>query len=95
MKQYDANLKWRLTRTRNENDVRRFVINTRHQRARKDSTAVDRLATGVIHYEVEDLLRSFIKPGTVDEIMDNFMRDPPGICILHLKDSELIPGIRW
>ena len=92
VKQYDANLKWRLTRTRNENGVRRFVINTWHRRARKDSGVVDRLATGVMHYEVENLLRSFIKRDTVDEIMYNFARDPPGICILHIKESELISG---
>ena len=90
VKQYDVSRKWWLTRTRKENGVRRFVINTWHRRAGKEGTAVERLQTGVLHYEVENLLRSFIKRDTVDEIMNHFMRDPPGICVLHLKESELI-----
>ena len=94
VKQYDADRKWRLTRTRNKEGMRRFVINTWHRRAGKEESAVDRLAAGVGHYEVNDLLRSFIKGETVDEIMFNFMRDPPGICVLHIRESELIPGVK-
>ena len=90
VKQYDVSRKWWLTRTRKENGVRRFVINTWHRRTEKEGTAVERLQTGVLHYEVENLLRSFIKRDTVDEIMYTFARDSPGICVLHLKDSELI-----
>ena len=90
VKQYDADRKWRLTRTRNQEGMRRFVINTWHRRAGKEGAAIDRLAAGVEHYEVIDLLRSFIKGETVDEIMYIFMRDPPGICVLHIRESELI-----
>ena len=94
VKQYDADRKWRLTRTRNEEGMRRFVINTWRKRSRKEGPAVDRLAAGVDHFEVNALLRSFIKGETADEIIYNFMRDPPGICVLHIRESELIPGVK-
>ncbi len=93
VKQYDANRKWWLTRTRNEDGLKRFVINTWRQRAGEEGTAVERLQAGVLHYELHTLLRSFIKPKTADEIWTCFGKDPPGICVLHLKESELIPGV--
>jgi hypothetical protein len=70
------------------------VINTWRKRAGKEGTPVDRLAAGVLHYELPNLLRSFIKRKTADEIIYCFDRDPPGICVLHLKESELIPRVK-
>ena len=93
VKHYDANRKWWLTRTRGEMGVTRFIVNTLRQRAGEEGTAVERLTAGVLHYELHTLLRSFIKRETADEIWTCFGKDPPGICVLHLKDSELIPGV--
>ena len=94
VKQYDANRKWWLTRTRGESGVTRFIVNTLYQRAGKEGTALERLQAGVLHYELESLLGVFIRKETVDEIMYNFGRDPPGICVLHIRESELIPGVK-
>jgi len=90
--QYLGNRKFWLTRTHNEDDVERFVINTWRQRAEQDGSAVDRLSAGVAHWELRTLLRSFIKSETADQIWNSMGRNPSSICVLHLKKSELIPG---
>ena len=87
------NRKWWITRTRAKEDVFHFIVNTYRQRAGKDGTAIERLQAGVLHYEVEGLLSEFIKTQTVYEIMQLFGRDPSGICVLHVKRSELKKGL--
>ena len=74
--------------------VKRFIINTWRQRAGEEGAPIERLAAGVGHWELRNLLRSFIKSETADEIWRCFGIDPPGICVLHVKESELITGIR-
>ena len=94
VKQYLENRKWWLTRTYMDDGFVRLVINTTHTNNREDTTAVERLALGATHYEVDKLIRSIIKRPTADEILKNFGRDPPRISILHLKKTELLPEIR-
>jgi hypothetical protein len=88
---YKVNRKFWFTRTRNEDGVERFIINTWRRRARSEGTSVERLAAGVEHWELRDLLRSFIKSDTAYEIWNCYLKDTSSICVLHVKESELIP----
>jgi hypothetical protein len=92
--EYISNRKFWLTRTVNEEGYERFIINTWRKRAGKEGAPVERLAAGVLHWELDRLLRAFIKKETADEIIDSFRKKPPSICILHVKESELLPNVK-
>ncbi|MCJ7732831.1 helix-turn-helix domain-containing protein [Candidatus Bathyarchaeota archaeon] len=90
LREYKETRNWWLIRTFREDGFLRLLVNTTHTSANKKGSATERLALGVEHWEVNGLIRSIVKPDTADEIMSNFMRDPPRISIVYIKESEFL-----
>lgn len=94
VEKFKKNRKWHLVRTFREDNFIRLVVNTSHHSENKEGTPIERLANGVEHWELKDLIRSIVKREVADEITFEFVRDPPRISILYIRESELLPEIR-
>ena len=88
--EYKKIRKWYLIRANREKDFVRIVVRAPYSYSSiKDSGPIERLALGVEMYAVRDLIHSIVKPETAEEIMYNFVRVPPGVCVLYVRESEL------
>ncbi len=94
IEEHKENRKWWLVRTYNEDGFIQLVVNTKYKSKNKEGEPLYRLAHGVEYWEVDGLIRSIVKSETADEIRENFLRDPPRISIIYVKESELLPQVK-
>lgn len=90
IEKFKKNQKWHIVRTYPENDFIRLIVNTSTLVYHNEGTPQERLALGVEHWTANNLIKSLIKPETAEEIISEFMKDPPRISILYVKESEFL-----